>query len=461
VTQNPSIPLESQKPSRRLRWITVSLVILTLAAAVWHFVISDGPMPDDRLMIPHWTPLDPSKPNALAIFFGDLDTVLLDDFSKLPKSVQKREPGSESEVHQFVTKQQPNFAVFDRLMATDPRAWQWPGGEKLADLYHSSMDASYCGVVAQVLRMKIHALMLERKTEEASSLALAVARFGGGLQAAEGNLFHVLVGLTIQRSGEEALQSTLTQGSPSPALLRKCLGELDRVGPPMRVDMQFAYKVDYLAFKNAMQKMDRRKLAAWGTGGSASSVKDHFAQWLYKTNRTLAKRVELEQPLIEALNRSWPEAFAAATTVDRFADDMQPGAGHVGRYLDSNSVGISLLAMSLSASSSIIDKAMYSAVLHQQTCIMLALRLFELEKGRLPARLDELAPEYLPTIPEDAFTGKTMLWDPVYQVVYSVGPNGKDEKGAIDHDRPHKGADIGMLYWWNKLPSAPAPTTKP
>jgi hypothetical protein len=43
--------------------------------------------------------------------------------------------------------------------------------------------------------------------------------------------------------------------------------------------------------------------------------------------------------------------------------------------------------------------------------IAAALRLFEAEKGRAPAALDELVPGYLPSLPQDPFTGAPFLYE--------------------------------------------------
>ena len=84
-----------------------------------------------------------------------------------------------------------------------------------------------------------------------------------------------------------------------------------------------------------------------------------------------------------------------------------------------------------------------------------------MEKGRLPAKLDALVPGYLAAVPEDVFTGKPMRWNAVNEIVYSVGENGMDDGGRIDVKRPHKGADVGMRYWWSKPPVAAAAPKKP
>jgi hypothetical protein len=64
----------------------------------------------------------------------------------------------------------------------------------------------------------------------------------------------------------------------------------------------------------------------------------------------------------------------------------------------------------------------------------IAMRLFELDHGRLPTDVRELAPQYLPTVPVDPFSP---VGDPIRLVVddqrvmlYSVGNDGVDDGGS-------------------------------
>jgi hypothetical protein len=66
-----------------------------------------------------------------------------------------------------------------------------------------------------------------------------------------------------------------------------------------------------------------------------------------------------------------------------------------------------------------------------RTKIAYALKAYQLDHKNLPEKLVHLVPEYLSEIPSDPFSGQ----DPIYKttekgfLIYSVGPNQKDEKG--------------------------------
>jgi hypothetical protein len=62
----------------------------------------------------------------------------------------------------------------------------------------------------------------------------------------------------------------------------------------------------------------------------------------------------------------------------------------------------------------------------------LALRCYRSEVGRLPARLDDLIPNFLSNVPLDPFTDRPMIYRPhaTNWLLYSIGQDGIDDGGA-------------------------------
>ncbi|GEM_PF-7019934 len=75
--------------------------------------------------------------------------------------------------------------------------------------------------------------------------------------------------------------------------------------------------------------------------------------------------------------------------------------------------------------------------------IALGTRCFALDNGgKLPRKIGDLAPKYLSSIPTDPFTaGKPMNYDPDQGILYSVGPDGKDD-GGKESGAPRPQPDI-------------------
>lgn len=83
------------------------------------------------------------------------------------------------------------------------------------------------------------------------------------------------------------------------------------------------------------------------------------------------------------------------------------------------------------------------------TRLALALRLYRLDHGDYPATLDALAPNYLSKVPLDPFTNKPFVYkrEGKGSVVYSLGPNQRDDGGAFDP----KNRDAGDMPWRSKI----------
>jgi len=87
-----------------------------------------------------------------------------------------------------------------------------------------------------------------------------------------------------------------------------------------------------------------------------------------------------------------------------------------------------------------------------------ALAACRADTGRYPARLDDLTPRYVATVPADVFSGKPLIYRPTDAgyTLYSVGANGVDDDGVTFDDDP-KGDDIRV-----RMPVVrPEPKAKP
>jgi hypothetical protein len=94
---------------------------------------------------------------------------------------------------------------------------------------------------------------------------------------------------------------------------------------------------------------------------------------------------------------------------------------------------------------------------HRNLVVAYALALYRSENGQYPAKLDALSPKYLPNVPDDLFSGKALIYRPDAKgyLLYSVGPNGKDDQGRTFEDDP-PGDDLRV-----RMPLPPLPGKKP
>jgi hypothetical protein len=99
--------------------------------------------------------------------------------------------------------------------------------------------------------------------------------------------------------------------------------------------------------------------------------------------------------------------------------------------------------------------------------LFLAVAAYAKEKGKPPADLKALVPDYLPHLPTDPFTGTSFLYLPSgvpglpgdAWAVYSVGPDGKDDGGKATTigGAGKRGGPTGPDLVWPSQPYATAP----
>ena len=67
-------------------------------------------------------------------------------------------------------------------------------------------------------------------------------------------------------------------------------------------------------------------------------------------------------------------------------------------------------------------------------CVALAVAAYRAERGKLPAAMTDLSPEFLADLPADVFTDRPLAFrrDGQSLVIYSLGPNRKDDGGRRD-----------------------------
>ncbi len=75
---------------------------------------------------------------------------------------------------------------------------------------------------------------------------------------------------------------------------------------------------------------------------------------------------------------------------------------------------------------------------HRNLHLAFALAAYRRDHGSYPRNLEALAPNYLPQIPQDLFTGKPLVYRPSENgyLLYSFGPNGRDDEGHGFDDDP-------------------------
>ena len=87
--------------------------------------------------------------------------------------------------------------------------------------------------------------------------------------------------------------------------------------------------------------------------------------------------------------------------------------------------------------------------------LLLVLKAFKQDKGKLPDSLAELVPEYIEEIPADPFDGKPIRYSADKKRIYSVGKDLIDSGGSEEISDPnrrasYRGGDVLTLRRYAK-----------
>ena len=141
-----------------------------------------------------------------------------------------------------------------------------------------------------------------------------------------------------------------------------------------------------------------------------------------------AQIFEFQTEMVEAAERPLPEAIRALRKVSQ---DVKASVQEDQRRLpwDRNYLA-ALLLPAVDAYTTAVGRG---AALREATLAMIAIERYRLKHGRLPAKLEDVAPDSLPVVPADPFTGGPLLLvvDDEDYTVYSVGADGIDNGGLI------------------------------
>jgi hypothetical protein len=261
---------------------------------------------------------------------------------------------------------------------------------------------------------------------------LKLARFGYLMQAGKGCFFEYLVGIAIVKGmGFTALRDTLADSTVASARLRDLAAQLSKC--PADTGLADAFRNEYeiqLEFVGgivngkytpstvkahsfpAVRNMDPRVELLWGI----------VCPSVFKPQQTRRICAEIARSRVANVGKLFK---------DMTPDDMTPCECPSWRAaLPGNPLGQLLCRNMLPDAYGALELKCCANVELAATRLLLALKAYKLEKGKLPATLAELVPEYLDSVPLDDYDGKPMRYNAAKRVVYSVGKNLADDGGS-------------------------------
>jgi hypothetical protein len=266
--------------------------------------------------------------------------------------------------------------------------------------------------------------------EAALADGLELVRFGHRIEGDKGCLIEYLVGVTVTTMGASCLRDVLAGGELAPARLRHYASELAKY-PPDAQGFADAFRNEYVGQMEivggiACGDYSPATLSPFGgsTGGDGSGEQFLWAAFRavsFKPNATRRDLAQAARLRIENVPKPFKEFAPEDPTLRDFRLAREAFSG--------NFLGRACSRILLATAWGALQQKCRASFDIGATRILLALKAYKLEKGRLPATLAELVPEYLDSVPLDDYDGKPMRYNVAKRVVYSVGKNLKDDGG--------------------------------
>lgn len=438
-------------PWYRRPWLVMSGIVALAAGLLVYVYFKDDPAPaDDADLLPNFLP-SRSQDNPLAAFCREMKKHDFSDWSKLPNEARELERGQEAVLQAYLDRHRAEQMLFEDLMRTDPKLWEWEGVDATLSSKTDLANLSACLPVITMLG-KVEVALLERagKQEEALKVSLQLVRFGRQLVAVDSALIHHLVAVTCYRFAVQEVKTALRDVG-SEELLREAQKTLASNDLPS-LALAETLQVEYLFSKNSPHLPDDATMEVMGLGGAEKVM----VRLMTLPNRTSSVYSSNTRKLIEALREDWSTGFQTNETISN--DLRSPYSSRWELLLKPNAGGKILLIHNNLNRSSLISRSCAAAALLRMSVVNIALRRHELAKGSTPETVDELVPHFLASVPGDPFDGKPLRWDPKRKWIYSVSEDQTDDLGK--HEVAEKvggrNPDFVMPYWW-----LPEPEPKP
>jgi hypothetical protein len=312
--------------------------------------------------------------------------------------------------------------------------------------------------LARALEARAMLRLGQGKAEAAWADLLACHRLAR-LSAQGPVLVQALVGLAIDGMACQGDQALLQHGRLSAGQLRAMRADLDRLAPmPKMVDkLDPGERFMFLDAVAAIAREGIDKLSRLDGGGSEPSK-------VIKALMKQAARVMIDWDVILRMGNTWYDRLAAAyrkptraerkeafvginKDIERMIQegkDMKSLApsfvGNPRRTL-SKQIGRIFVCLLLPAVSAARDAQDRGDMQFQVTKLGFALAAYRADQGAYPARLAELVPKYISTVPDDLCSAGPLHYarERDGYLLYSVGLNGKDDGGRGYADRDKSG----------------------
>jgi len=414
-------------PPKR-RWLMRSLIFLGASVALlglglvgWvAYASRDIPAPDvSDLMLPRIKV--PADKDAYTHFDAAADALVWPKDEKPMKDFLADKPADEAALREWVASNHEALAYIKMGLACE--VCVGPQERRL----DATCPIGQWGKLQKLLRVKEKLHQRAGERAEALTVCMDILRFADlALLNAESHTMW-LFGVSALADGLLQLEGLVMDAPATQAELAKLLEAMNAIRPVMQ-DLARATKGQYTMVEEFIGRLERAEMGrteviGWNVESWARNAL--MKAYIFQPNRTRLAAASVYRAELRNVGRCLAEMELERKNIglteeeSKFELIRRPNM--IGRVLLASLVGTG-------------DRLQWHNC--RQECniagvrLMLALRLFEMREGHLPADLEELVPVYLTEVPRDPYDGKRFGYLPEKRLVYAVGQDLKDSGGS-------------------------------
>lgn len=297
---------------------------------------------------------------------------------------------------------------------------------------------SYSGLrnIARLYLLRAELFSREGKGEEALVESLKIIKVGDMLEEGRNGLVGYLTGTRIKGLGVEEFRRLLIKVDLSAGVLKKYTTELNEFYF-QKEGLENTVKLEYIDFVNTKEKLVDSIARAGFFDEKIKRLEELEPWWerillrsdyFYKPNQTKQIFVEYFRDKINDLSKKYYKE----------TKNQEPQNFNLNSWWKilstENSVGKSLYDTTITSQQGLLTIKYSEEFSIMGTQLLMALKAFSLDKGRLPDNLNELVPAYLASVPNDPFDGESIRYSKEKKIIYSVGKDLIDTGGSEGED---------------------------
>lgn len=279
-------------------------------------------------------------------------------------------------------------------------------------------------------------LFRQGKQKEAFDKAIKTIKTGQLMEDAPRPTFiEYLVGMKLKEEGLKRLRNMIPETKLSLETLIDYINRLDKFksNEPGLINVM---KMEYIFSTNTKAKMD----AAFSGKASPEELRVlgmeeipiregaiREINYLYKPNQTQRMFAELFRNNIRNVDKYYSQM--ELYEIKPLAPRLRIKAIFIENYF--GKVLYDIMTVSYEG---VLTKKCQEDFSVISTQLLLAIRAYQIENGKIPTSLDELLPKYISEIPKDPFDGKPIRFSAEKKIIYSVGSDLIDARGSEGKD---------------------------